>query len=181
VVGFGGRLVAEKGVDLVIRAAAAAQWRVVVLGDGPERRSLERLSRELGMGDRCHFAGHVESTTVPDWLQAFDALALASRATRRWMEQFGRILVEAMAAGVPVVGSASGAIPAVIGEAGILVPENDVAALTAALVRLGASVEERRALGSRGRDRVVTRFSSTRIAGETAAFYQDLIGRLSLS
>jgi glycosyltransferase involved in cell wall biosynthesis len=176
VVGFGGRLVVEKGVHLLIRALAMTPGvRLVILGDGPERGRLEALAVEAGTRERILFAGAVDSRAVPEWLAGLDALALPSLRTRGWMEQFGRILVEAMASGVPVIGSRSGEIPVVIGDAGMVVPEDDAEALGGAFAQLAGSVELRRTLGERGRQRVLTHYTQERIAERTALFYRQLL------
>ncbi len=139
VVGFGGRLVPEKGVRLLVDAVAGLEQAVhlVFLGEGPEEAGLRGRAAEAGVKDRVHFPGWVPSTEMPAWLAALDILALPSLTTRGWAEQFGRIAVEAMACGVPVVGSDSGEIPRVLGDAGVVVPEGEVQALAGALEGLG--------------------------------------------
>src|SRR5690606_39842146 len=94
-----------------------------------------------------------------------------------WAEQFGRILIEAMACGVPVIGSRSGEIPRVIGEAGLLVAEGDERGLTEAIRALSGEAELRTGLGARGRARVLDRFANDRIAADTAMFYRTLLRR----
>lgn len=177
-VGFGGRLVQEKGVDLLVDAVSRLpDARLLVLGGGPEQPRLEALVRAAGAAERIYLAGRIRSLEMPSWLSALDALALPSRTTPRWSEQFGRILVEAMACAVPVVASASGEIPHVVGDAGVLVPEGDAAALAIALARLAADQRARAELGRRGRERVLERFTHERIAEETVAFYRALLAR----
>lgn len=176
VVGFGGRLVAGKGVRLLVRSAAALpHTRLVLIGDGPERDAVLELAARLGSRDRLHMPGRVSSTEMPAWLCALDALALPSVRTRGWVEQFGRILVEAMAAGVPVVGSTSGEIPNVIGNAGLVCREGDIDSLTAALRRLAESPALRHELARRGRQRVCERFTNEHIARDTASFYERVL------
>ena len=175
-VGFGGRLVPEKGVHVLLDAAARLPAaRLLFLGDGPERPRLEARARRAGLRDRVRFAGRVPSLAVPRWLAACDVVVLPSLRRAGWAEQFGRILVEAMACGVPVVGSASGEIPKVIGDAGRVVPEGDDAALARALAALAGRPGERARLGARGRARVLERFTHERIAAETAAFYRAVL------
>jgi len=175
-VGFAGRLVREKGVDLLLAAAAGVPaLAVLLLGDGPLRPALAQTAQRLGLDSRLYALGQLSSTDVPGWLNACDALVLPSCATPGWREQFGRVLIEAMACGVPVVGSRSGEIPAVIGEAGLLVPEGDAAALQEALQRLVADPELARSLASAGRCRVAQRFTQERIAEATIAFYRRLL------
>jgi quercetin dioxygenase-like cupin family protein len=92
---------------------------------------------------------------VPSRLAQLDALVLPSLTRPNWKEQFGRVLVEAMACGVPVVGSDSGEIPRVIGQAGLSFPEGDAGALRASLAELMGSERRRAELGARGRIRVL--------------------------
>jgi glycosyltransferase involved in cell wall biosynthesis len=175
-VGFGGRLVPEKGMDVLLRAAASLpRVRVLVLGDGPERVRLEQLARSLGLDRRVHFAGHVGSIELARWLSSLDSLALPSRTAHGWTEQFGRILIEAMACGVPVVASGSGEIPHVIGDAGVLVAEGDPVALAAALASLTRDTDRCASLALAGQRRVLERFTHAAVADATAAFYRQLL------
>src|SRR5690606_7251059 len=98
-----------------------------------------------------------------------------SRTTRTWKEQFGRVLVEAMACGVPVIGSNSGEIPHVVGEAGLIFAEDDVATLRAHLQRLIDSPAERMHLGKLGRERVLAHFTMASVAERTVAVYERLL------
>jgi glycosyltransferase involved in cell wall biosynthesis len=176
VVGYGGRLLREKGVQLLIGALQTVPAaRLEILGDGPERGSLEHAAHRAGMADRVHFHGTVPSTAMAEWLPALDALVLPSLTTPGWKEQFGRILVEAMACGLAVVGSSSGEIPRVIADAGLVVPEGNVEALAAALRALSESAERRAALGERGRARVLARYTNERIAMDTVRFYHRVL------
>lgn len=174
VAGFAGRLVPEKGVDLLLDAVAALEnVHVLVVGDGPERRRLERRARRLGILRRTWFTGRVGSLEMPLWMNAMDVLVLPSRTTRGWTEQFGRVLVEAMACGVPVIGAASGEIPAVLGRAGLTFTDGDSAMLAARLMELRDRPAIRAELAELGRDRVLERFTHDRIAHATADFYHS--------
>lgn len=172
------RLVREKGVDLLLRAAAALPgvWRLHIAGEGPERPFLQQLAQRLGIADRVHFDGAVSSAHMPAYLQQLDVLVLASRTLPNWKEQFGRVLVEAMACGVTVVGANSGEIPNVIGEAGLIVPEDDVAALRERLTELMRSPTLRAELGRQGRQRVLEKYTQKQIAAQTVAVYRKLMG-----
>jgi glycosyltransferase involved in cell wall biosynthesis len=175
-VGFGGRLVREKGVHLLVRAVAeSADMELVIAGEGPEEDRLRGLASSLAAEDRVHFAGRIASIGMPEWLNALDALALPSLGVRGWAEQFGRILVEAMACGVPVVASRSGEIPHVVGDAGVLVPEGDVDALRRAIAGLASDEMAHRRLSCAGRERVLEHFTQDRIAADTLLFYRALL------
>ncbi|NBD34527.1 MAG: glycosyltransferase, partial [Chloroflexi bacterium] len=124
-----GRLVPEKGVDLLLTALAELEgaWRATILGRGPEAAKLRALTERLGLSERVAFRERLPSVEMPRFYQRADVLALPSRTRSNWMEQFGRVLIEAMACGVAVVGAESGEIPYVIGDAGLLCPEDDTA------------------------------------------------------
>jgi glycosyltransferase involved in cell wall biosynthesis len=89
-----------------------------VVGDGPERPAFERQLRELGVIDRVQFVGAISYDDVPATFKQIDMLVMPTQTTSRIREQFGRVLVEAMASGVPVIGSTSGAIPEVLPKQG---------------------------------------------------------------
>lgn len=176
-VAYVGRLVPEKGVDLLLRALAALEvpWRLSVGGDGPERPALERVAADLGLGERVRFLGarpHVEVAAI--WPET-DVLVLPSRSTRKWREQLGHVLLEAMACGVATVGSTCGAIPEVIGDAGRVFPENRVEALTAVLQALAADHDLVRRLGVAGRKRTADLFTNERVAARTRAFHEEVL------
>jgi glycosyltransferase involved in cell wall biosynthesis len=177
VIGYAGRLVPEKGLDVLLRACAGlpGDWAVHILGEGPARPELEGLARELGIADRVRFLGQALSTDAPEHYRRMDALVLPSVSRPNWVEQFGRVLIEAMACGVPVVGSASGEIPWVIGEAGVLFPEGDSQALRGVLSRLLADADWRKELARLGRQRVLERFTQARVAEATAEVYREMV------
>ena len=176
-VGYLGRLVAEKGVDDLIRAMAglSGPWRLRIVGSGPLRRALESEAQVLGVGERVSFEEQVPSTEVPAHLRRLDVLVLPSRTRPNWKEQFGRVLVEAMSCGVAVVGSDCGEIPRVIGEAGLVFPEGDVQALHNCLARLLRDPSLRAELGRRGRARVLAYYTQAQIAAQTCAVYQEIL------
>jgi len=183
-IGCVARLVPEKGIDILLRAAAAladgspdGDWRLRIVGGGPERAALQALADQLGIAARVTFAEQVPSTAMPDQYRLFDVLAVPSRTTPTWKEQFGpRASVEAMASGVPVIGSDSGAISGVIGAAGVIVPEGDIVALTAALTRVRDDSAWAAGLAQRGRARAIGHYTHEQIAAATVAVYGRLVG-----
>ena len=177
-IGYAGRLVPEKGVDLLLRAVAAleGEWALRILGDGPKRASLQALASELGITSRTTVLQHVPTTEVPRFLCELDALALPSRTRPNWKEQFGRILVEAMACAVPVVGSHSGEIPNVIGEGGLVFPEGDAHALRHCLTLIRSEPDPRSRWGWPGRQRVLEHYTQARIAARTYQVYRRMLG-----
>jgi len=154
-IGYVGRLSAEKGVDLLLRAAAgnAASTRLIVVGSGPDERRLRALARELRLEPRTTWIPWISHPEVARQLQRMDVLVLPSRTTSIWKEQFGRVLIEAMACGTAVVGSDSGEIPRVIGDAGLIFPEGDAGGLEKRLKALSRK-ETRERLVKKGLRRI---------------------------
>jgi glycosyltransferase involved in cell wall biosynthesis len=178
-IGFAGRLVPEKGVELLVDACATLRfdYRLVILGQGPSLMEIRARARERGIDANLVFEGSVRSTEMPRHLQELDALVLPSLTRPNWAEQFGRVLVEAMACGVPVIGSSSGEIPDVIGDAGLVVPEGSSEPISAALEQLEGDEELWRSLAHRGRDRVLGEFTHARIAEQTVELYRRVACR----
>jgi len=176
VIGYAGRLVPEKGLDLLIKAAARldSRWLISLAGDGPEREALAGLAGILNIGGSVRFEGAIPSTAMPDWYRGLDALVLPSRTLPNWKEQFGRLLVEGMACGVPVIGARSGAIPEVIGEAGLTFDEGDTDGLLACLQSLVDHPKLRQQLAKAGRQRVIAHYTQREIARQTVEVYRQL-------
>ena len=178
VAGYAGRLVKEKGLDTLLEAAARvhAPVNVLLVGDGPERATLQQLAQELGIKSRCHFVPAVQIDRVADYLSTLDLLVLPSRTTANWKEQYGRVLVEAMGCKVTVAGSDSGAIPEVIGDAGRIFPEGQADALAAIIEELASNTDQRRALAERGYQRALQQYSVERLAAEILNIWRAATG-----
>ena len=180
-IGYVGRLLRQKGVDLLIRAYtqlehdAAARPRLVIVGSGPEEAALRDLASRLGLDDRVSIRPGVPHEDVPALLHEIDILVLPSRRVPGWQEQFGRILIEGMAAGCAVVGSNCGAIPGVLGDAGLVFAEEDVEGLAGTLSRLIRDPELVRALVERGRDRVRAEYTWDAVAAKLIPFYRRIL------
>jgi len=177
VIGYVGRLVPEKGVDLLIRALARinGMWRLEIIGQGPEREHLQRLAASLNLSQQITFTGQVPSTRMPAFYRELDAIVIPSRTLPNWKEQFGRVIIEAMACGVPVIGSDSGAIPDVIGDSGLIFPEGDVDALADRLQSLMQDESIRYKLAACGRARVLDTFTHAQVAAQTVDVYRRLV------
>jgi glycosyltransferase involved in cell wall biosynthesis len=133
---FLGRVVRAKGVRTLVEAAARCRtpgMQVLLVGDGPDRRPVERLAQRLGLAGRVHVTGFVEHARVPDVLASADLLVLPS-----FYEELGTVLAEALHARVPVVAARVGGIPEIVedGATGLLVSPGDAAELAAAIDRL---------------------------------------------
>ncbi|HVO44061.1 MAG TPA: glycosyltransferase [Aggregatilineales bacterium] len=176
-IGFAGRLVPEKGVDLLLRALAdlPGVWRARILGGGPERDALCAQAAAMNLADRVEFIDPVPSTQMASFYHGLDAIVLPSRTRPNWKEQFGRVIIEAMACGVPVIGADSAAIPGVTGDAGLLFPEGDISALRDRLRQVMESPDLRADLAARGRVRVLENFTHERIARQTVAVYHAMM------
>jgi glycosyltransferase involved in cell wall biosynthesis len=131
VIGFVGKLKTGKGVlDLLDAFAQQPENTVLLLvGDGHLRDEILARAHEQGIEQRIHLTGAVQHQHTPDYYRLMDVCVLPSRTETRWKESFGRTLVEAMACGIPVIGSSSGAIPETISNAGAIFPEGDIGQL----------------------------------------------------
>lgn len=178
VVGYAGRLVAAKGLDVLIDAAAGLDGVVVrLVGNGPLRERL--VAHAARRGVTLELDSGVRHEQMADAYAGFDVLVLPSRTTPTWAEQFGRVLVEALWCGVPVIGSDSGEIPWVIETTGggLVVPEGDADALRAALARLRAAPELRAQLAARGGERARAQFGVEAVARELDRVLRAAVGR----
>jgi glycosyltransferase involved in cell wall biosynthesis len=124
---------------------------------------------------RTEFVGLVPSAQMPAHLAQLDVLVVPSRTRRNWKEQYGRVLIEAMASEVAVVGSDSGAIPDVIGEAGLIFPEDNATTLACQLRQLMENQDYRVELGKKGRERVLQHFTQAQVAAQTVAVYEEML------
>ncbi|MBV9582811.1 MAG: glycosyltransferase family 4 protein [Chloroflexi bacterium] len=171
-VGFIGRFEPVKGLDVLLEAARqlVTPASLVLAGDGSLRGELH--------GPRVHVLSSVAYAQVPSLLKALDVLVLPSvTILPLHREQFGRVLAESMAAGVPVIGSTSGAIPEVIGEAGLIVPERDASALAVAIDALLSRPDLRRRLIESGRQRAQRTFSWPNVAGDTLRLFEAALAQ----
>lgn len=181
VVGYVGRLLPAKGVLDLVEALAGlpSRVRLRLVGDGELRPRLEQRARDLGIAERVELLPAVPSTAVPEVLRQLNVLVLPSHTMPNWKEQFGRILVEAMSCGIPVVGSSSGEIPHVIGNAGIVFPERNITALHNALLLLLHQPHLREELARRGRERVLAHYTQAALAQQYYAVYCAMLKKES--
>lgn len=152
-IGFVGRLIPEKGVSLLLEALHRLkdiEWRVLIVGSGPLESEITGKWQQM-FGERLVYRKAVPHAEVPAYIRAMDIFVLPSYATPAWKEQFGLVLAEAMLAGVPCIGSSSGAIPDVIGPGGLVFKEKDVDDLVRTLERLLVDVELRKSLAQTAR------------------------------
>ncbi|QDT15492.1 glycosyltransferase family 4 protein [Alienimonas californiensis] len=170
-----GRVNEDKGVRVLLAALEGLgerPWGLLMLGNGPLEGEVLRWAEARGWGDRVR-VGAVRHEEVPRRLAAADLLVAPSQTTPHWKEQFGRMLIEAFACGVPVIGSDSGEIPRVVGDAGRIVPEADAAAWTRVIRELLDDPAARADLAERGLQRC-GQYSVAAVAERWKDFYRDL-------
>jgi glycosyltransferase involved in cell wall biosynthesis len=176
-IGFVGRMLPGKGLNVLADALEkikSESWKLLIVGDGSERVAFEQRLVGAGLRDRAVFTGSVNFDSVPDYFRKMDMLVLPTQTTKRIREQFGRVLVEAMASGVPVIGSTCGAIPEVIGDAGLVFAEGDSDALAESLRRMLFDNDLRSALAVAGHAQV-EQYSWDRIAEKTFELFCQVL------
>lgn len=165
-IGFVGRLVPEKGVSLLLEALHRLKdlkWRVLIVGSGPLEGEITGKWQQM-FGDRLVFRKAVPHADVPAYMRAMDIFVLPSYTTPAWKEQFGLVLAEAMLAGVPCIGSSSGAITDVIGPGGLVFKENNADDLVRTLERLLVDVDLRKSLAQTAQDFALQHYTHSAVA-----------------
>jgi glycosyltransferase involved in cell wall biosynthesis len=169
------RLEEEKGGGMLVRAFArvGGDAHLALVGAGSREHAWKRLASDLGIGFRVHFLGL--RNDVEHVLAASDLVVVPSQ----WEEAFGLAVIEAMAAGKPVVVTRSGAMPAIVGDCGIVVPKHDLDAMAAAIREMLANDALAAELGAKGRARVEARYGMERYLREMLAVYADLLPQVA--
>ena len=176
-IGYVGRMLPGKGLKVLADALGqltSEDWRLLVVGDGPEREGFEQQLSSYGIRDRATFTGAIDFALIPDYFHQLDVMVIPTETTKRIREQFGRVIVEAMASGVPVIGSTCGAIPEVIGDAGIVFPEGNAPALATAIRQVLSDENMRLRLKTAGQARV-GQFSWETVAEKTYRLYEQVL------
>jgi glycosyltransferase involved in cell wall biosynthesis len=177
VVGYLGRLVPEKGLDILLDALARLKTKTPVkallVGTGVAEEALKAQAAALGLTDRVAFAGVVPHAEAGRYMACADILALPSRTTPSWKEQFGRVIIEALACGLPVVGSDSGEIPHLIRATGggRVFREGDADDLAAKLTELADAPALRAELARVGGAAVRERYTSEAVARQLRGLF----------
>ena len=176
-IGYMGRMLPGKGLNVLADALEKLKdlpWRLLVVGDGSERESFEQQLSALGLMSRAEFTGAIDFALMPEYFHKLDVMVIPTETTKRIREQFGRVIVEAMASRVPVIGSTCGAIPEVIGDAGLVFPERNADALADALRQTltDAALRERLAIAGLARAEL---YSWEQVAEKTYALYQQVL------
>ncbi|MGI9064971.1 MAG: glycosyltransferase family 4 protein [Pyrinomonadaceae bacterium] len=180
-IGFIGRMSPGKGLPVLADALVKLKnedWQVLLIGDGSEREQFERRLADHDLLDRAQFTGAISYNLVSRYFDQMDVLVIPTQTTKRVREQFGRVIVEAMASGVPVIGSTCGAIPEVIGDAGLVFKEGDADALASALRQTLSDKGLCERMSRAGLARV-QQYSWERVAEKTYQLYQQVLKRKS--
>lgn len=175
VVGYIGRIMPMKGLDTLLEACSLSGNNVhcVVVGRG-DTDWLRIVAERTGMTSRLTLIDGLAPADVPSAMRALDVMVLPSRTTAQWREQFGRVIIEAMSCGLPVIGSSSGEIPYVIGDAGLVFPEGDAKALASCIMQLN-DVNARAVIRQRGLERVEAHYTNKHIAAQIARVYRQVL------
>jgi glycosyltransferase involved in cell wall biosynthesis len=187
-IGYLGRLAHQKGVDIILTALhqlrdssretlneRGLNCRLIICGSGAEEEALRQEAEKLQINDLITWKGGVSHHQAPEAISQFDVLVLPSRTTSTWKEQFGHVLIEAMAMGVPVVGSDSGDIPNVIGRDDLVFPEEDAAGLAAILERMIKDPEWCQEAGKYGMERVYQNYTHEKIAARSLDLWNRVL------
>ncbi len=186
IIGFVGRFVAEKGILTLIKALPKLQelnWKVLLLGRGDLKETIQKEAIKAGIQDRLIFVESVPHDQVADYINGMNTLVLPSETDTQfktltsvgWKEQFGHVLIEAMACKVPVIGSDSGEIPNVIGEAGLIFPEKDSEALSHCLRQFIEQPQLAEKYAELGYQRTMENYTNLALAKKQLTFYEKLL------
>ncbi|EDX85492.1 glycosyl transferase, group 1 family protein [Synechococcus sp. PCC 7335] len=168
-IGYMGRIVEEKGfatLACALNIIRALPWRLIVVGTGDYQDEFSSQMNSLGLGDRVNYLGYVPHPEAPIYLSIFDLLVIPSETRANWKEQFGRVIIEAMACLTPVVGSNSGEIPNLIRATGggLVFEEGNSEALAEQLSLLILDDSLREQTAATGRQTVLAQYNTTAIA-----------------
>jgi glycosyltransferase involved in cell wall biosynthesis len=154
------RIVASKGVfDIVDALPLNGKWRFLMIGSGAEETKIKNIIKERGLQEKVILTGGIkDGGDVAQYMNALDCLIHVPRTTKSWVDTFPLAVVEAMAVGLPFIGSNSGVIPYQIGEQGIIVPEGDSKALKKAMQNILNNPKHAKELGEIMKERVMRTF-----------------------
>ncbi len=186
VVGFVGRFVLEKGILTLLKSLTMIpdkSWKLLLLGRGKLHSEIIQFAVDNNFQERVIIRESVPHDRVYQYINVMSTLVLPSETTYNlknltsigWKEQFGHVLIEAMACQIPVIGSDSGEIPHVIGDAGLIFPEGDASALANCLLQLMNNPELAHKFSEMGYHRVIAKYSNQALAKEQLDFYQKLV------
>lgn len=186
VVGFVGRFVPEKGILTLLKALlniSDKPWKLLLLGRGELQDEIIKFITENHLNNRIIIIESVPHDQVANYINLMNTLVLPSETTYKlktltavgWKEQFGHVLIEAMACQVPVIGSDSGEIPHVIDDAGLVFPEGNIPELVKCLLQLIENPDLAKSIGMKGYEKAMNQYTNQALAKQQFQFYQELI------
>ena len=188
VIGFVGRFVPEKGIMTLLDALVKIKektWKFLLLGRGELKEEILQKATEKGIKERILLVESVPHNQVADYINLMSTLILPSETTYKfktltsvgWKEQFGHVIIEAMACKVPVIGSDSGEIPHVIGDAGLIFPEGNVEELANRLEQLIDNLDFTENIAQIGYAKAMAQYTNIALAKQQLEFYQELVNK----
>lgn len=182
VVGYIGRLVEEKGIidfvrSLSILSRKGVKFQSLIVGGGPYKEKAKRAIDSLGLGGSVKIISAVPHNEISKYYNCMDILVVPSRTTKGWKEQFGRVVIEAMACEVPVIGSSSGEIPNVIRKTGggLVFQERNINNLAEKISELLEDEGRRKELGQKGRKKIIELYTYKVVARQFYEIYKRLL------
>lgn len=186
IIGFVGRFVQEKGILTLLKSLISIKdkpWKFLLLGRGELKSEIISQAKKNDIQDKIILVESVPHHEVCNYINLMNTLVLPSETTYKfktltsvgWKEQFGHVIIEAMSCQVPVIGSNSGEIPHVIGDAGLVFPEGDFKALANCLLQLIEKPEFAQNLGLMGYTKVIAQYTNKALAKQQLEFYQEVI------
>ena len=178
-IGYIGRLVEEKGIIHLLKAFELLHplfpsWQLLIIGSGPHEKTLIDFVATHHLASYVEFYDPVPHEKIAVLLKTIGILVLPSYDTPSWKEQFGHVLIEAMACKIPVIGSTGGEIPQVIQNAGLVFDQNNIIQLKSCLETLMNNPEMRKTIGENGYHKVNQEFTHDSIAKKTYDFWETI-------
>jgi len=178
-IGYVGRMVPEKGGDTLLQAFSALvnknlDIHLIMLGSGPEKQNWQKLASDLGITEHVSWYDSVPHNEVPSIMAQMDVLVLPSKSTSHWKEQFGLVLAQAMAMGLPVIGSNCGAIPEVIGRQDVIFPEGNKHMLSHILERMVLDENWRKEVSQYCHEKALSLYTNEVLARRLIKLYSSL-------
>ncbi len=174
-----GRIAPGKGIETLLEALKKTKnTKLYLVGAGEKSylKKIRKCAEKSGVTGRIYFQGYVKREGIPAVLDVADIAVVPSRTGGKWKEKFGRVIIEAFAARVPVIGSSSGEIPNVIGGAGMIFPEGNADKLAEKINILVKNPDAYRDCMEKGYKRMLENYSNEKIAEKMASLYRQVAG-----
>lgn len=177
VFGSAGRIVSIKGVfDIIDALPLNGKWRFMMIGSGAEETRIKEIIKEKGLQDKVILTGGInDGRDVAKYLNALDCFVHVPKTTQKWVDTFPLSVVEAMAIGLPVIGSDSGVIPYQVGKQGIIVPEGDYKAINKAMQNILNNPKVAKEIGKSMKDRVMHTFEVRHLNKGLKIIFEEII------